>query len=135
MSLSLQTNRSPPPAQYGPVTAASMTTEHFAEVGIAAFFAMVIAEIVAHGALRTFLEARGVVPWKFGDTLLATPLILAGAGAIGGGGAAIGHRVGNRAFIIHAPLSSLWIDLGGLTAVILGLVMVVLGTIALRKLI
>jgi hypothetical protein len=130
----LQTNNRSPPAQYANDHTTRMTTEHLAEVGIAALLAILVAELVAHGALRTFLEARGVKPWRWSDTMLATPLIMAGAGAVGGGGAAIGHRVGNRAFITHLPLSSLWIDFAGLAAVCIGLFMLTLGVIALKKL-
>ncbi|MBC8088196.1 MAG: hypothetical protein H7Z40_13090 [Phycisphaerae bacterium] len=45
------------------------------------------------------------------DTLLAASLI--SAGGVGGGGAAIAHRVGNHAFIVRAPVSTLWIDAVG----------------------
>jgi hypothetical protein len=111
-----------------------MTTEHVAEVGLAAFLAILIAVIVAHGALQTFLEARGVQPWRLGDTLLATPLIIAGAGAIGGGGAAIAHRLGNHAFIARTIPSALWIDAAGLVSLCAGVIMLTLGVRAIRKL-
>ena len=63
-----------------------------ADTGMLAFVAALIAAAmttllvlyVAHGTMRTFLEARGVAPWSTRDTVFSIPLVLAGASLAAG---------------------------------------------------
>jgi hypothetical protein len=42
----------------------------------------VMAVVVAHGILRPLLEARGVSPWRWRDTLGSTPLVTIGSAIV-----------------------------------------------------
>ena len=96
----------------------------------AAVACALVAAIVGHGILRPMLEARGVSPWTVQDSLGSMPLVLIGAAAIGA----------------SAALASGWLwcvcdaiiptALGAIAAplFLLGLLMLRLGVLALRKL-
>lgn len=51
---------------------------------VAAFTSAALALVIAHGTLRPLLEARGVAPWRWRDTLGSTTLVTLGSAVISG---------------------------------------------------
>ncbi len=99
---------------------------------VAAALAWLVALIISHAILRTFLEARGVEPWSRRDSALATPLVTLGAALITG--AVVYLTV---ATIVPCPVglghgaATRVVSLGFIAA---GGLMLRLGLLALRKL-
>ena len=97
---------------------------------VASVLCAAVAGIVGHGVLRPMLEARGVAPWTVRDSLGSMPLVLIGAALIGGSGALAS---GWLWCACDAIIPTVLVVVAG-TLFLLGLSMLRLGLLALRKL-
>ena len=100
---------------------------------VAAVLAKVITAMVAHGCLRPLMEARGVSPWRVRDSFGAIPLLAAGS-AIAAGAAVYGVI----ATLVPCPTAlrdGVMVRVLCLGLLATGLLMIRLGTLALRKLV
>lgn len=91
----------------------------------------IVAGMIGHSILRTFLEARGVEPWGVLDSLNAMPLVLLGAAAVGAAATLTATAIilpctdyGESTFPITASV----------VLVVSGLLMLRLGLLAVRRL-
>jgi hypothetical protein len=115
-----------------PFIVADTSTLAFVVALIAAAMTTLLVLYVAHGAMRTFLEARGVAPWSTRDTVFAIPLVLGGAALAAGSVAYL-----TVATVVPCPIGTTdmrmirVLSLGLLAAALL---MVWLGVRAIRKL-
>ncbi len=92
---------------------------------------LVLAWIICHRVMRTFLEARGVEPWTAFDSMGSAPLVLAGAAAIGGGTTlAAGLFVNPCAQLVHTTAA----QVAAIALAITGLLMLHFGLLAIRRL-
>lgn len=116
----------------GPIHAASTGELAVMTALVAAIIAKLITALVAHGCLCPLMEAKGVSPWTVRDTIGAIPLLAAGSALVAG---AAGY--GAIATLVPCPIAprDAWLVpvlcLGLLAA---GLLMMRLGSLALRKL-
>jgi hypothetical protein len=117
----------------GPIHAATTGELAVMTALVAAVVAKLITAIVAHGALRPLMEARGVSPWGLKDSFGAIPLLAAGSALASG---AAGY--GAIAMLVPCPTSrqDAWlVPLLCLGLLAVGFLMLRLGTLALRKLV
>ena len=96
---------------------------------LASVVCALVAGMVGHGVLRPLLEARGVTPWRVHDSLGALPLVLIGSALIGGGAALVGWLFGVCGGIISPAVGA-----AAVVAVLVGVFVLRLGLLALRKL-
>lgn len=99
---------------------------------VAAVLAKASTAIVAHGCLRPLMEARGVRPWTVRDSFGAIPLLAAGS-ALAAGAAAFG-TVATLVPCPTAPRDEMLVRMLCLGLLAAGLLMMRLGSLALRKL-
>lgn len=97
---------------------------------VAALACALVAVVVGHGILRPMLKSRGVSPWTVRDTLGSTPLVVFGAAAIG---AAAALASGWLWCVCEAIIPTVLGVIAG-ALFLLGLLMLRLGLLALRKL-
>ena len=97
---------------------------------VASAVCAMVAGIVGHGVLRPMLEARGVAPWAVRDSVGSMPLVLIGAALIGASGALAS---GWLWCACDAIIPTVLVVVAG-TLFLLGLSMLRLGLLALRKL-
>ena len=88
-----------------------------------------IAGMVGHGALRPLMEARGVSPWRLRDSLGALTLVLIGSACVGGASSAFAVWGVARCSVAG------WSVTVVSAAIVLGILMLRLGLLALRKLV
>lgn len=85
--------------------------------------------LVAHGILKPLLEARGVNPWTLRDTLGATPLVLIGGALVGGGATVLTIAGATGCTLLGVVTFAVSVKM------VIGLGMLRLGLLALRKLV
>lgn len=92
---------------------------------------LLLAWLLCHRVMQTFLEARGVQPWSAFDSFGAAPLVLAGAAAVGGATTlASGLFVNPCASYAHTTAA----EVAAIALAITGLMMLHFGLLALRRL-
>lgn len=97
---------------------------------VASAMCALVAGVVGHGVLRPMMEARDVSPWAVRDSLGSMPLVLIGAALIGASGA-VGS--GWLWCVREAIIPTVLVVAAGVLF-LLGLLMLRLGLLALRKL-
>lgn len=97
---------------------------------VAAAASAVVAAIVGHGVLRPLLEARGIIPWTIRDSIGALPLVLFGSAAFGAGVERLSGWLFGACGVIIPPAGAFV----ALLFIVIGLLMLRLGLLALRKL-
>lgn len=99
---------------------------------IAGVTGALIAVIVAHGVLRPLLEARGITPWRFRDSLGSTPLVVIGSGITSASLVALVLMVAAAALL--GVNAGWWLRVLCLALLAAGVLTLRLGLLALRKL-
>lgn len=101
-------------------------------VVLAGIVGVIVTAIVAHGILRPLLEARGIAPWRFRDSLGSTPLVTLGSGMTSAAVMALALMA------VAATLAGVnalwWIRVLCLALLAAGVLTLRLGLLALRKL-
>lgn len=90
-----------------------------------------MAAFIGHSVLRTFLEARGVVPWGLRDSVGALPMMIMGAALVG-----VSCTLITGAVVAICPIEDGTSVLASLSIACLltGVVLLRLGLIEVRKL-
>jgi len=101
---------------------------------VSAGVCMGVAAMVGHGVLRPMLEARGVTPWTVRDSLGSMPLVLFGAAACGAGGSVGTYWLTGVSGAIIPSVHPSMLAAMAVALVLIGLLVLRLGLLALRKL-
>jgi hypothetical protein len=104
----------------------------FSAVLLFAFLAALLGGGITHARLRPQLELRGVSPWRLGDSLAASPLILIGSAGVGAGLSM--SVLGLTGFMMTIEFPRIAVLGVGLALLAVSAFIITLGVIALRKL-